>query len=422
MQTRRGIVGGLGGIGLAAALLTKSDDATALGGGTGISGVFDVTKPPYNAIGDGITNAQPAIQSAINDAQANGGGVVWIPPGVYKINSGITISAQVIVEGAGWTTPHPDNVGSPNNNTGNGTWISINSTTFTPILITGPGVQFKNIAFIHQQATSISTGWTPVNYPHTIEVNWADTTLENIFLRNASRGILIRGSQTQPGNAAGRITLKHIWGQPIISGIEVDNVLDVIKIDDVHFWTFWSYCPIVSAYQRSGPNNAFSFKRCDNPHLSNIFSLGYNIGFYFGSSPQSTIGGITSRFLMSNCGIDQSSRGIYIDGAGTSGSVSNFYFVGANAYSAVEVNASNVILQCSSIRSSMTQNNAFRISGPGSIVSAENVFVEAWNQSGIGFPAFEVAAGATLFLGRSRAFLTNSGPQTGGAGNLVLDS
>jgi len=421
-RSRRTLVSGLGGAGLAAGLLTASRNAEALGGGTAISGFFDVTKSPYNAVGDGVTDAQPGIQAAINAAQANGGGIVWIPPGVYKLASGLIITSQVIVEGAGWTTPQPDNVGSPNNNTGNGTWFSISSTAFTPIRIKGFGVGLRDVAFIHQQATSTGSGWTPVDYPFTIEINYGDTALQNIFLRNATRGILIRGSQTEPGNSAGRITLKHIWGQAIITGVQVDNVLDAMKIDDVHFWPFWSYSPAVLAYQLANACCGFIFKRCDNPHLSNILISSYNIGFYFSSSPASTIGGITSRFLMSNCGVDESARGIYIDGAGTSGQVSNYYFVGSNAYDGIEVNAANVILQCSNIRCSVSQNNAVRVYGAGSVVTVENIIVEFWNQSGIGFPAFEVGPSANLYLGHSTVYLTNSGPLTGGAGTLVSDN
>ncbi len=44
--------------------------------------VFDVTKAPYNAVGDGKTLDTPAIQKAINDA-AFTGGTVYIPDGVY---------------------------------------------------------------------------------------------------------------------------------------------------------------------------------------------------------------------------------------------------------------------------------------------------------------------------------------------------
>ena len=48
--------------------------------------MLDVTNPPYNAVGDGITDDTVAIQSAIDDAAADGGGHVYIPPNTYIVS------------------------------------------------------------------------------------------------------------------------------------------------------------------------------------------------------------------------------------------------------------------------------------------------------------------------------------------------
>ncbi|MFM7023180.1 MAG: Ig-like domain-containing protein [Flavobacteriales bacterium] len=50
--------------------------------------VYDVTKAPYNADKTGTNDATSAIQSAIDAAQNNEGGVVYLPAGTYKINPG----------------------------------------------------------------------------------------------------------------------------------------------------------------------------------------------------------------------------------------------------------------------------------------------------------------------------------------------
>jgi len=49
--------------------------------------VYDVTRHPYRAAGDGIANDAPAIQAAIDDAAAAGGGIVYLPPGTYRVAS-----------------------------------------------------------------------------------------------------------------------------------------------------------------------------------------------------------------------------------------------------------------------------------------------------------------------------------------------
>lgn len=54
-------------------------------GGGGLTGFFDVTA--YGAVGDDSTDDTAAIQDAIDAAWADGGGVVWFPNGVYKIQT-----------------------------------------------------------------------------------------------------------------------------------------------------------------------------------------------------------------------------------------------------------------------------------------------------------------------------------------------
>ncbi|WP_437304854.1 glycosyl hydrolase family 28-related protein [Sorangium sp. So ce388] len=50
--------------------------------------IFNVKNAPYNAVGDGTALDRQAIQSAIDAAEAAGGGVVYIPKGTYKLDGG----------------------------------------------------------------------------------------------------------------------------------------------------------------------------------------------------------------------------------------------------------------------------------------------------------------------------------------------
>jgi hypothetical protein len=50
------------------------------------SPLFNVTQPPYNADNTGVADATVAIQTAINAAQSAGGGVVFLPTGVYSVS------------------------------------------------------------------------------------------------------------------------------------------------------------------------------------------------------------------------------------------------------------------------------------------------------------------------------------------------
>ncbi|MDR6550927.1 S-layer homology domain-containing protein [Paenibacillus qinlingensis] len=58
------------------------------------SGIYNVTYAPYNADNTGATITSAAIQQAIDDANAAGGGTVFIPAGVYK-SSNLTLKSNV---------------------------------------------------------------------------------------------------------------------------------------------------------------------------------------------------------------------------------------------------------------------------------------------------------------------------------------
>jgi hypothetical protein len=75
------------------------------GGGGGSSPVpwINVTQSPYNADGSGSTDSTTAIQDAIDAAGA--GGVVYFPPGTYKISAELTVPVNTTLMG--------DNEGNP---------------------------------------------------------------------------------------------------------------------------------------------------------------------------------------------------------------------------------------------------------------------------------------------------------------------
>jgi polygalacturonase len=47
---------------------------------------FNVREAPYNARGDGKTDDTAALQRAIDAARKAGGGVVFLPAGIYRCN------------------------------------------------------------------------------------------------------------------------------------------------------------------------------------------------------------------------------------------------------------------------------------------------------------------------------------------------
>lgn len=60
--------------------------------------IIDVTKSPYNADNSGSADATNAIQSAIDAAESAGGGVVYLPAGLYKVSPQNGNSYALLVE------------------------------------------------------------------------------------------------------------------------------------------------------------------------------------------------------------------------------------------------------------------------------------------------------------------------------------
>lgn len=59
---------------------------------------YDVTRAPYNADPTGAADSQSAFQDALDAAKAAGGGVVVVPGGDYRFNSGLTLPRSVSLE------------------------------------------------------------------------------------------------------------------------------------------------------------------------------------------------------------------------------------------------------------------------------------------------------------------------------------
>lgn len=64
--------------------------------------VINAGEAPFNADGSGKSNAQPAIQAAIDAAAAKGGGIVFIPAGFYRMDGDLLVKkSKIVLRGAG---------------------------------------------------------------------------------------------------------------------------------------------------------------------------------------------------------------------------------------------------------------------------------------------------------------------------------
>jgi len=391
---------------------TQSIGRTVLSGESSLRNDTSTNKLPFFRPEDyGQPGASPddapLIQKAINDAQNCNGGIVLLSGRNYVIKSQISLtSGGIILAGVGWGAgaPFP------------GSWLHVTNTSITPIKIQG-GLResciLRDFAIRYDQPEP-GPGWRPLETPFAIDIDSVDDVLiQNLLLFNTSRGVR--------GQGAGRLHIDKLFGQPLLVGIELDRIFDVPRINNVHFWPFWSDHESVHLFTQSTARGIIS-ARCDNPHFSNLFFLSYFSGVYFTARDE----GATNKFRISQIDCDFCRDALFIDGPGTTGQITNLTTQGTNipGSTGLFVAAPGAKIQISNLRITAAQHNGVRVQGDAdTMVAIENIWIDGWDESNGGFPAVEaVDPGTTIILGRSRWFFGGgAGPMFGGRGEIIRD-
>lgn len=141
---------------------------------------FGAQPYPY---GTAITNAKDcssAIQKALNKASENGGGIVYLPAGHYRMDNRIRIPAGVELKGASDIATVPR---------GQGAILEVladeNNENASPFITmdTNSGLRGLTINYPHQDNPK-----APIPYPYTVRGN-ANCYIVNVGLRTAYRGV-----------------------------------------------------------------------------------------------------------------------------------------------------------------------------------------------------------------------------------------
>jgi len=257
-------------------------------------GYVNAQNQPYSAKGDGVSDDTAAIQAALNDAGTKGGGIVFLPLGNYYIAGHLSVPDNVTLAGI-WRSPtaRTENKGT------------------TLLAVEGAGSPL-GIPFITLNANSTLEGVTifypnqilnnpPTPYPWTIRGGGGDNvTIQNVLLTNPYQGVDFATY------TSGRHLIRGLYGQPLRSGIAVDQCYDIGRIMAVHFWPFWTLDANVWAYIQSN-GVSFDFMRTDWEVVQDIFSFGYRIGARFRASASGSMNG-----QMSNVNFDSVDIGLQL--------------------------------------------------------------------------------------------------------------
>ena len=338
----------------------------------------------YGAIGNGVVDDGPAIQAAVNALKLAGGGILQFGPRIYRIASPVVINGvTVVLQGAGFTE-------GPNE--GNGTWLRIDQTGFTPFTFSGTmarGSIVRDIA-IRQYHASPSATWAPTDYDYVFRVQdcLGAVDFENVYLVAVNRGIWCDNS--------GRMSIKRLRGQVFTRGVEVDRCYDICRLEHVHFWTFQTNDTNILTWQQNN-QDALVFRRVDGVFLDDIFVLGARSTLRFSSSAS----GVTTKFYGSNIYADFSKYGVWIDGNDVEGRIANITTQGEviNAGASIplpgaagiQIDGSNARVQIGNLRVDDTESNAIRVNGSNNRLDIFAFRAEYFNRLNDGSAAIHLA-------------------------------
>ncbi len=145
--------------------------------------MYMATDAPFNAKNDGVTDNTDAIQNALNQASTDGGGIVFLPPGKYKVLGNLVIPSGVELKGSVDVSTTPTGPGSVLE-----VYAGKNDPNGTPFLKLSAGSGIRGIVFDYPE--QISTMLPNIaTYPYCIQATGSDTYMVNIGMRAVYHGI-----------------------------------------------------------------------------------------------------------------------------------------------------------------------------------------------------------------------------------------
>jgi hypothetical protein len=259
----------------------------------------------HGAAADGVTDDTAAIQAALDVAERDQGGTVFLPKGKYLVGGSLTIPTGVALRGE-WEGPHATYEGQG-----------------TLILATGshgtedgdPLIQMKRSTTV-RGLTIFYPNQNPndiVPYPWTIQSNGTHPNIIDVTLINPWKAIDVGTHWTEMHY------IRNVYGQPLKLGILVDQCTDIGRIENVHFnpnaWTRINF----DGYRFEGDHRefydwlkenlvGFVIGKTDWQYFVNCFVIFPKIGFHFvdrGHGPGNAV--------LTQCGSDIGPVAVQID-------------------------------------------------------------------------------------------------------------
>ncbi|HIJ66084.1 MAG TPA: hypothetical protein HPP77_09050 [Candidatus Hydrogenedentes bacterium] len=232
------------------------------------NGVYHVQD--FGASGDGEADDTAAFQAALDKAGAKGGGVVKAGVGQFRMKGHLVFPSNVTLEGI-WRAPAR----------------GVPFSGGTVLMPTEGKGEPEGTPFIKLNTTSTLKGVTifypeqvrenpPHAYPWTVQGEGDNCSIVNVTMVNPYQAVDF-GSLF-----CGRHYINGLYAQALYRGLFIDQCYDVGRIENVHFWPFWTVATSGPLFDFTEENGiAFMIARTDGEMGVNLFQIFYNIGFYF---------------------------------------------------------------------------------------------------------------------------------------------
>jgi hypothetical protein len=350
----------------------------------------------FGAKGDGQADDTAAIQKALDQAGAQGGGVVELPAGIYRLQGNLVVPPGVTLQGI-WNSPHHEDK----------TWGSA-------LFAVGGKGQAEGDALITLSPSSAVRGlkiFYPdqdidhiVPYPYSLRGSGMEYTIENVTLVNAYQGI-----DCSPRHELH--TIRNVRGCVLHQGIIVDRCTDIGRIEDVHFnphyWARAMPAPGWKGFPGDGWQklvdyvnehlDVFIFARSDWEYVLNTFAWGFKTCYKFIQMDQ---GACNGNFL--GIGADGGQYCLWVEQTQNPGLlITNGEFVafaGDNPTEIVTTPSFKGVVQLSNCSFWGPAKQCVRQEGKG-LVSLSQCNFQDWGRKDKSIPAVEVLGGDLTVLG-----------------------
>lgn len=339
------------------------------------AGIYNIKNSPYNADSTGATLSTGAIQQAVNDASAAGGGTVYVPAGVYKL-AGLFLKSNVNLYLAGGAVLR----GSGNISDYTGDWAPY----YTP---SEPDIG-KILPFIYiLDASNVSVKGRGIIDTNGRELSpAAPTAVESQYRRNAFKsfnasnitveGVIIKDATTWTVNMEKSHDLT-------LTNVKVINATDWKQNDGIDISS--SYNAVVDkAFVYTG-DDAYCAKA--NINTDNIYNVHFKNSIAWTNQGRGVKAGMQARSLMSDVWFENMDI-ILADDAGLSimhddgdGLYENLHFVDIRVEKVLQQNLRfeiigtlyNAVNNVEVTRVSFEQNKASSINGKNTSAKINNV-------------------------------------------------